>query len=234
MWALCTLLVIVEARAHAHSGRSLRVWWLLNSVAACYHVYFDLAEWGQDGWGAPRTELALQLAGFLPSLLLGLAASFEPDSPNERAYARDHEAPAEEKGLKSNAEATASFFSRITFSWVTSILVTGKARALEHTDLFMLQTADATKLNFDLLLRAWEVEAAGPRKSYLRAWHVAFGAYFWRTGVLKLINDSCMLLNPIIINTIVDFIDGRNSLSPSAAILCALAMFAANSVKSFA
>ena len=93
MWALCTLLVIVEARAHAHSGRSLRVWWLLNVVAACYHLYFDLEEWGQDGWGVPRTELALQLAGFLPSLLLGLAASFEPDSPNERAYARDHEAP---------------------------------------------------------------------------------------------------------------------------------------------
>ena len=91
MWALCTLLVIVEARAHAHSGRSLRVWWLLNVVAACYHLYFDLEEWGQDGWGVPRTELALQLAGFLPSLLLGLAASFEPDSPNERAYARDHE-----------------------------------------------------------------------------------------------------------------------------------------------
>ena len=43
-----------------------------------------------------------------------------------------------------------------------------------------------------------------------------------------------MLLNPIIINTIVDFIDGRNSLSPSAAILCGLAMFAANSVKSIA
>ena len=96
MWALCTLLVIVEARAHAHSGRSLRVWWLLNVVAACYHLYFDLEEWGQDGWGVPRTELALQLAGFLPSLLLGLAAAFEPDSPNERAYARDHEAPAED------------------------------------------------------------------------------------------------------------------------------------------
>ena len=71
----------------------------------------------------------------------------------------------------------------------------------------MLQTRDATKRNYELLLRAWEVEAAGPRKSYLRAWHVAFGRYFWMTGLLKLINDSCMLLNPILINTIVDYID---------------------------
>ena len=132
---------------------------------------------------------------------------------------RDEETPPEEKGLKGNAEATASFFSRITFSWLTGLLVTGKARALEHTDLFMLQTRDATKRNYELLLRAWEVEAAkpshypnanpkpkpnpnpnpnpnpdpnpipnpnpnqveaaGPRKSYLRAWHVAFGRYFW-------------------------------------------------------
>ena len=77
----------------------------------------------------------------------------------------------------------------------------------------MLQTRDATKRNYELLLRAWEVEAAnpnptptptphphphpnpnpnpnpnqveaaGPRKSYLRAWHVAFGRYFWVTGL---------------------------------------------------
>ena len=113
-------------------------------------------------WPHPRTALVLQLAGFLPSLLLGLAAAFEPDSPNERAYSRDEETPPEEKGLKGNAEATASFFSRITFSWLTGLLVTGKARALEHTDLFMLQTRDATKRNYELLLRAWEVEAANP------------------------------------------------------------------------
>ena len=44
MWGLCTLLVVAEARARAHSGRSLRVWWMLNLVAASYHLYFDLDE----------------------------------------------------------------------------------------------------------------------------------------------------------------------------------------------
>ena len=114
MWGLCTLLVVAEARARAHSGRSLRVWWMLNLVAASYHLYFDLDEarsWlgvrlrvstdpnlnpnrdpGPDPnpdpdpdpnqarsvWPHPRTALLLQLAGFLPSLLLGLAAAFEP------------------------------------------------------------------------------------------------------------------------------------------------------------
>ena len=109
MWGLCTLLVVAEARARAHSGRSLRVWWMLNLVAASYHLYFDLDE-VRSVWPHPRTALVLQLAGFLPSLLLGLAAAFEPDSPNERAYSRDEETPPEEKGLKGNAEATASFF----------------------------------------------------------------------------------------------------------------------------
>ena len=130
MWGLCTLLVVAEARARAHSGRSLRVWWMLNLVAASYHLYFDLDEarsWlgvrrrvstdlnlnpnrdrGPDPdpdpdpnqarsvWPPPRPALVLQLAGFLPSLLLGLAAAFEPDSPNERAYSRDEETPPEE------------------------------------------------------------------------------------------------------------------------------------------
>ena len=44
MWALCMLLVIVESRADAHTGRSLRAWWLLNLVVAAYHLYFDLDE----------------------------------------------------------------------------------------------------------------------------------------------------------------------------------------------
>ena len=35
-----------------------------------------------------------------------------------------------------------------------------------NTTPSLWQTADATKRNFDLLVSAWEAEAAGPRKSY--------------------------------------------------------------------
>ena len=58
MWGLCTLLVVAEARARAHSGRSLRVWWMLNLVAASYHLYFDLDE-ARSVWPHPRTALVL-------------------------------------------------------------------------------------------------------------------------------------------------------------------------------
>ena len=49
------------------SGRSLRAWWLLNLVAASYHLYFDLTA-ARTAWPHPRTELVLQLAGLAARL----------------------------------------------------------------------------------------------------------------------------------------------------------------------
>jgi len=233
MWAPCALLVCGEMSARVHSGRSLRVWWLLNLVAACYHLYFDLKTAANE-WPSPKLEIWLRLIGFAPSALLGIAAALEPDSPNDLAYTREDEVPADEKELLPNAEATASYLSRVTFSWVTPVLKTGKERALEHTDLFALQTADATRHNETTLANAWARESATPRASYLHAWHAAFGRYFWITGLLKMVNDGMMLLNPVLINTIVAYIDGKTPLSPVAAVLLALAMLGANTVKSLA
>jgi len=166
----------------------------------------------------------------------------EPDTPSDRAYVST-ELPLllgqeQERSstipLKRNMQATASIWSTLTFSWLSELLSVGAKRSLEHSDLYDLQNFDSTERNGAILLAAWEREVRLGRKSFIRAFHYAFGGYFWRTGLLKLINDGCIFLNPVLINVIVKYVNGEMQLSTSAAVLCAIGMFASNTLQSLA
>ena len=79
------------------------------------------------------------------------------------------------------ALAQASIWSRLTFMWCSGILAVGSKRSLEHEDLYELQNVDSTAHNSELLAAAWRREERSGRRSFIRAFHRAFGAYFWKT-----------------------------------------------------
>jgi len=233
MWLACTVLVLAEARASLHASVSLRLWWVLNGVLATARFASDLVKVTDDDGAPAQTPTLISAAFFFPSLLLFLLALLEADTPSDRSYLSLDQPLLDEEAerartLKMNREATASFASRLTFSWLGGVLATGSKRSLEHSDLFALQTRDGSGHNAAHLMRCWEAEAASGRKNFLRSFWVAFGPYFARTGFLKLINDGCVFLNPIFINKIVAYIEGTNDMSNAAAILCAFGMLAAN------
>ena len=91
--------------------------------------------------------------------------------------------------LRPNAEATASFASRLSFSWCNSILSLGATRALEQEDLYDLQMNDRTAPSARRLVRNWAHERRHkPRRaSFWHAGHATFGRYFWVTGLLELV-----------------------------------------------
>lgn len=91
--------------------------------------------------------------------------------------------------LRPNAEATASFASRLSFSWCNSILSLGATRALEQEDLYDLQVNDRTAPSARRLVRNWghERRHKPQRASFWHAGHATFGRYFWVTGLLELV-----------------------------------------------
>ena len=203
----------------------------------------------QDGSEALAPTDVVRLAAFGPELILGLSAIFESDTPSSRAYGgagsgatgsrRLLEPEGIDKPLRPNAEATASFFSRLTFSWLSSTLASGAKRALEHDELFDLQTTDATVHNAGLLQAAWRREMGRTTKkpSFLAALYGAFGGYFLRTGLLKVINDLFVFVNPLLINVIVTYIaspPATPTLTDAAAFLCAGGMFISATAQSLA
>ena len=252
MWLLCLALVLLEHRRARNAGRAVRLWWVLNLGIALLRVESTGARVValiQDGSEALAPTDVVRLAAFGPELILGLSAIFESDTPSSRAYGgagsgatgsrRLLEPEGIDKPLRPNAEATASFFSRLTFSWLSSTLASGAKRALEHDELFDLQTTDATVHNAGLLQAAWRREMGRTTKkpSFLAALYGAFGGYFLRTGLLKVINDLFVFVNPLLINVIVTYIaspPATPTLTDAAAFLCAGGMFISATAQSLA
>ena len=128
------------------------------------------------------------------------------------------------------AEKAASFASKLTFMYISPLLTLGRRRALEHSDLYELLESDSS-LTCETALQN-SLDQGG---DFLRCWHRSFGPYFWMTGCLQMINTSCTFAIPILLNTLVAWVDETNpslKFSNASAILCALAMFFTNSVKS--
>ena len=151
-------------------------------------------------------------------VLLGVVGFFQPDTPSERAYTDEEHGGGSGSGgglgahllgagiinggtveaginaaagsaLRPNAEATASFASRLSFSWCSSILALGAKRALEQDDLYDLQINDRTAPSARRLVRNWARERRHKpqRASFWHAGHATFGRYFWATGLLELV-----------------------------------------------
>ncbi|XP_040290619.1 canalicular multispecific organic anion transporter 1-like [Bufo bufo] len=66
---------------------------------------------------------------------------------------------------KKNPELTASFFSRVTFSWYDSIVVKGFRRPLVMEDLWELSKENQTQHNYEAFDKARKVEVAKARKA---------------------------------------------------------------------
>ncbi|KOO23503.1 multidrug resistance-associated protein 3, partial [Chrysochromulina tobinii] len=256
MWALCAGLVLTEQRHQKHTCRLLRLWWILNLVVASAFVGFELVElvplpeskWGQG----PGRWTLVRACGFIPAFFLGMIGCFEADTPptstaGPPAYLSSSTPsnyaaplllgstqggatmPAEEPAVPLSAEAHASFFSQLTFSYMSELLALGRGRALEHSDLFGLDDQDASAANEKLF-----VEALAKGGSFLRCWHRAYGVYFWVTGALQLLNTACTFANPLFLHAIVTYINkpDASGYTNSTAILLAVGIFAANCFKS--
>jgi len=89
-----------------------------------------------------------------------------------------------------HTEATASYYSRLTFSWLSPLLARGRTTPLEQTDVYELTTEDTAGYNAARLAAAWDREARAGRSSFFRAAHRAFGGYFWASAGYKV----CILL----------------------------------------
>jgi hypothetical protein len=144
MWAAVLCVVALEALRLRHSSRGLRLWWVACVVPAAVRLASDAIREG----GAPTRERAVHLAASALAVAMGVAASFEPDTPIVRPAAHPS---GEQAAAEPSAEATASFASRLFFSWADPLLRLGSRRPLEHTDLDGYQTLTTvlTRLQYD-------------------------------------------------------------------------------------
>lgn len=275
MWAAILTEVVLETWYRHNSSRGLRLWYVAATVPAVIRLTShalrtsatDVAAEAEAIGGSLERDRALRIAGASLVVLLGLAAFWEPDTPSGTGTSsgfkpfpedEDETAAAWPDVLLPHApppEARASFGSRLFFAWCDGLLRTGAARPLEHGDLHPLQQSDATGRNARVLRVAWAAEEASGRRSFLRAWHRAFGGYFWATGLLELLRLSVQFALPELNRTILRYLagggvgaqsggvegqgggvegQGGGGVSGAAAVLCAAGVLGASVIQSLA
>lgn len=130
-------------------------------------------------------------------------------------------------------EASAGFFSRLSFWWFTKLAILGYRRPLEDSDLWSLSEEDCSHKVVQRLLEAWQkqqTQASGPqtaalepkipgedevllkarpktkKPSFLRALVRTFTSSLLMGACFKLIQDLLSFINPQLLSILIRFI----------------------------
>ncbi|KAL2628814.1 hypothetical protein R1flu_013500 [Riccia fluitans] len=105
-----------------------------------------------------------------------------------------------------------SWWSALTFSWVTPLMDTGSTRQLTQDDLFPLPKEMSPTLCCSRLYSHWEDEKrkGGEPTSLLKPILRTYGKAWLAVGVLKVFNDTLSFAGPVFLNGIVNFLETQN------------------------
>lgn len=110
-------------------------------------------------------------------------------------------------------EESAMIWSRATFSWLTPLIKAGYKQPLQLSHLWRLNPKQRTKVVGAKFQRCWNAEIARnpSNPSMVRAFHKAFGPYFYRAGIWMLIQNICQYAPPLLLREMILYIQSRGS-----------------------
>uniref|UniRef100_A0A8C4VBH8 Multidrug resistance-associated protein 1 n=1 Tax=Falco tinnunculus TaxID=100819 RepID=A0A8C4VBH8_FALTI len=116
-------------------------------------------------------------------------------------------------------ESSASFLSRITFWWITGLMVQGYRRPLEAKDLWSLNKEDKSEEIVPGLARNWAKEWAealiikpsqkSSEASLFKVLYKTFGPYFLMSFLFKAAHDLLMFAGPEILKLLINFVNNK-------------------------
>ncbi|XP_060060875.1 ATP-binding cassette sub-family C member 3 [Erinaceus europaeus] len=212
---LVTLMIQYERLQGVQSSGVLIIFWLLCVVCAIIPFRSKILAAMAEGKVSDPFRFTTFYIYFALVLLALILSCFREKSPFFSP-----------KDVDTNPcpEASAGFFSRLSFWWFTKMAIRGYRRPLEEQDLWSLNKADKSQLVVQKLLEEWkkqQKQAAGleaaaasektasreeerllgaqprPQQStFLKALMVTFGPSFFTSFGLKLMQDLLSFVNP--------------------------------------
>ncbi|XP_039101828.1 multidrug resistance-associated protein 1-like isoform X3 [Hyaena hyaena] len=142
-------------------------------------------------------------------------------SPRRWGASGDYErGPQGPEAQKCNPEKSASFFSRMTYSWFTRIIVLGYKKPLEREDLFELNESDSSYIVCPIFEKQWrkevlrnqerqEVKAHARKPSLLYALWNTFKFVLIQVALFKVFADILSFISPLIMKQMIIFCEHR-------------------------
>lgn len=104
-------------------------------------------------------------------------------------------------------EYTAGLLSRLTFSWMTPIMVTGRRRRLEKEDIWVVNPERSVKVLTDRFREAFHAHVnRGNKHALLAALHDTFKREFWAGGIWLLVASLCQIMIPLTLRFLLNFV----------------------------
>ncbi|KAF8940193.1 hypothetical protein BGZ58_007436 [Dissophora ornata] len=129
--------------------------------------------------------------------------------------------PSNTEDAKLSPEATASYFSQITLSWMTPIFKIGYRRQLQEGDIYEMLPKRRAEILGRQLRECWDEErrkaqVKGRKPSLLRAMAWFILPHYWFAQVCLVISDNLSRLVPFIVLWIIVFLqDTQDETRPS-------------------
>uniref|UniRef100_A0A671NGU8 Multidrug resistance-associated protein 1 n=1 Tax=Sinocyclocheilus anshuiensis TaxID=1608454 RepID=A0A671NGU8_9TELE len=156
---LATFLIQYERRKGVQSSGVMLNFWLIAIVCATVTFRSKILH----ALNEPASVNVFKYTTFYiyyTMLLISLILACLSDQPPLFSQAVKDSNPCPELG--------ASFLSRITFWWITGLMVTGYKRPLEEKDLWSLNTEDKSQRVVPQLVRRWDQECNKVKRSEVR------------------------------------------------------------------
>jgi ATP-binding cassette, subfamily C (CFTR/MRP), member 10 len=134
-------------------------------------------------------------------------------SPHVSNHRRRHK-----KHARSNTSSQRSWWSQLTFSFISSLVALGVKRPLGIDDTAPLAGADRTAHIAQLFQRYWHEECLKhpstvdqSRRSLIHVFNRLFGSVYYWLGALKFCSDMMAFAGPVLLERLVDFVEYRDT-----------------------
>uniref|UniRef100_G3S7J7 Uncharacterized protein n=1 Tax=Gorilla gorilla gorilla TaxID=9595 RepID=G3S7J7_GORGO len=108
-------------------------------------------------------------------------------------------------------EKSASFFSKVTYSWFSRVITLGYKRPLEREDLFELKESDSSYTVCPIFEKQWRKEASCYKEAHIKKpsllyalWNT-FKSFLIQVALFKVFADILSFTSPLIMNQIIIF-----------------------------
>ncbi|KNE60280.1 hypothetical protein, variant [Allomyces macrogynus ATCC 38327] len=174
---------------------------LLLAVRLRTLVLLDVGDW----WLVHAiTQLSITAVLFL----------VENGSSKGKDLRKNHQMVATDtSAVNESPENTATFLSKITFFWVTDLLLRGRKAAIEFSDLWDLPWALRSRRSGDLLQEAWNRECAKcpQNPSFIKALLSVFGPRLLFNTFLAFLEAGLSLVTPLFVQYFVNLVLARGT-----------------------
>ncbi|KAJ0481794.1 putative ABC-type xenobiotic transporter [Helianthus annuus] len=196
----------------------LRFWWVFFFTVSCYSLLVDCIEYKRTHYSISVFFVNDSVSSFMGLSLcfVGLSHKREDDSLLNSGVS---------KGEIASTYENASFFSLLTFSWMSSLIAKGNKKPLDLKDIPQLGKTDSVREVFPVLLNKVDTLCNGNRHITAFGFAKALLYTVWKevliTGLLALASSLSSFVGPYLIDTFVQYLNAQRDHKNQGSVLVA-------------